>query len=143
MAVNRDRRVEVLIRERALILKCIFVSGPPAFAGYLLQLEVITRQQYENFTVPQKRNQRPRRFLDYSKEPLIKAVELKIESNPDLYFPRFIQALRWSGQDFLADRLEQVLPEQEQCMPRINYYRFISTAPYDIMYCIQSYLYKI
>ena len=110
MAVNCDPRVEVLIRERAIILKCIFVSGPPTFAGYLLQLEVITRQQYENFTVPQKQN---RRFLWYCKEPLIKAVELKIESNPDLYFPRFIQALRWSGQDFLADRLEQALPEQE------------------------------
>ena len=103
MAVNRDRRVEVLIRERAFIQKCMFISGPTV-AGYLLQLELITRRQYENVQ------------RSDSLSLMMRAVELKVESDPDLYFPRFIQALRWSYLDYLADMLEQqarALPEQE------------------------------
>lgn len=48
MAVNRDRRVKVLIRYESFIKKSMFVSGPATVAGYLLQLEQITRQHYEN-----------------------------------------------------------------------------------------------
>ena len=82
--------------------KRVFVSGPATIAGYLLQLELITRQHYENV------------LEGFGRASFMIAVELKIESNPDLYFPRFIQALRWSDLDYLADMLEQqALPEQE------------------------------
>ena len=83
---------------------------------------------------------------------MMRAVELKVESDPDLYFPRFIQALRWSYLDYLADMLEQqarALPEQEVpgiysvCRALITIHLLDTTVPYDIMYCIQSYLYKI
>ena len=73
--------------ERAV---CI-IYRPHVHHGYLLQFELITRQNHDDALV------------SYGKGPVdqatmvMRTVELKIESDPDLYFPRFIQALRWSN----------------------------------------------
>ena len=41
-------------------------------------------------------------------------LEVRIRYNPDMYFTRFIEALRRSNLGSLTDRLVQVLPEDQR-----------------------------
>ena len=104
MAVNRDQKLEALEairRNNVLIQQSIATGGLATVAGYLLQSELITKQKYHDVLAPCGREP------VHGAAILMKTVELKIWSDPDLYFPRFIHALRSSDLGNVADRLEQ------------------------------------
>ena len=109
MATNHDQKVEVVRRNIAFIQQSIAAGGLATVAGYLLQFELITRQNHDDALATLGRGPSDQAAM------LMRTVELKIESNPDLYFPKFTQALRWSNLGNVADLLEQqALPEHER-----------------------------
>ena len=110
MEENQPTKAEVLRRNIAFIQQSIAAGGLATVAGYLLQFELITRQNHDDALAPCGRGPVDQAAM------LMRTVEVKIESNPDLYFPRFTQALRWSNLGNVADTLEQELARQEdQC----------------------------
>ena len=118
MAVNHDQKVEVVRRNIAFIQQSIAAGGLATVAGYLLQFELITRQNHDDALATLGRGPSDQAAM------LMRTVELKIRSNPDLYFPRFTQALRWSNLGNVADLLEQqALPDQQRVPGRPAYTR--------------------
>ena len=111
MAVNHDQKVEVVRRNIAFIQQSIAAGGLATVAGYLLQFELITRQNHDDALAPCGRGPSDQAAM------LMRTVELKIRSNPDLYFPRFTQALRWSNLGNVADLLEQQALADHQRVP--------------------------
>ena len=108
MATNHDQKVEVVRRNSLFIQQHIAAGGLSTVAGYLLHFELITRQNYGDAVAIFGRGPSDQAAM------LMSIVELKIESNPDLYFPKFTQALRLSNLGNVADLLEQqALPEHE------------------------------
>ena len=102
MAVNRDLEpLEVVRSNIVFIQRSIAAGGLATVAGYLLQSELITRQNHDDALAPSGKGPVDQAAM------LMRTVELKIESDPDLYFPRFTQALRSSNMGNVADRLEQ------------------------------------
>ena len=102
MAVNRDLEpLEVVRSNIVFIQRSIAASGLATVAGYLLQSNLITRQNHDDALTPSGRGPVDQAAM------LMRTVELKIESDPDLYFPRFTQTLRSSNMGDVADRLEQ------------------------------------
>ena len=103
--VNRDPKVpkvEVIRRNFFFIQQSIASSRPVLLTvtGYLLQFDLITRQNHDDALA------RGRGLVPQA-ATLTRIVESKIKRNPDLYFPRFTQALRLSNLHYVADRLEQ------------------------------------
>ena len=118
MAANHDRKVEVVRRNIAFIQQSIAAGGLATVAGYLLQFELITRQNHDDALATLGRGPSDQAAM------LMRTVELKIESNSDLYFPRFTNALRWSNLGNVADTLEQqALPEHQRVPGRPAYTR--------------------
>ena len=105
MAVNRDQILEPIMeairRNFFFIQKSIAASRPVLLtvAGYLLQFELITRQNHDDALASSR--------LVHQAATLMRTVELKIKSDPYLYFPRFTQVLRLSDLSYVADSLEQ------------------------------------
>ena len=118
MAENQTSKSEALRRNSVLIQQSIASGGLTTVAGYLLQFELITRQNRDDA------------LASYGKGPvdqaamLMRTVELKIESDPDLYFPRFIQALRWSNLGHVVAMLEQDLVQHDQCHSTCEYFLY-------------------
>ena len=109
MATNHDQKVEVVRRNSLFIQQHIAAGGLANVAGCLLHFELITRQNHGDAVAIFGRGPYDQAAM------LMSIVELKIESDPDLYFPKFTQALRWSNLGNVADLLEQqALPEQER-----------------------------
>ena len=109
MATNHDQIVEVVRRNIAFIQQRIAAGGLSTVARYLLHFELITRQNHDDALATFGRGPSDQAAM------LMRTVELKIESDPDLYFPKFTQALRWSNLGNVADLLEQqALPEHER-----------------------------
>ena len=77
-------------------------------AGNLNELDLITRQNYYDIATPSGRG------LDDRAAMLMRTVEVRIRDNPDVYFTRFIEALRRSHLGNVADRLVQALPEDQR-----------------------------
>ena len=115
MAENQTSKSEALRRNTVLIQQSIAAGGLATVAGYLLQFELITRQNRDDA------------LAFYGKGPvdqaamLMRTVELTIESDPDLYFPRFTQALRLSNLGHVAAILEQELAQHDQCHSTCEY----------------------
>ena len=129
MAANNDQKVEVVRRNIAFIQQSIAAGGLATVAGYLLQFELITRQNNDDALATLGRGPSDQAAM------LMRTVELKIESNPDLYFPKFTQALRWSNLGNVADLLEQqALPEHDERVPGRPAYTRKSVA------CVFAYL---
>ena len=95
-------KVEVIRRNFFFIQQSIAASRPLLLTvtGYLLQFDLITRQNHDYALA---RGRGP----VHQAATLMRTVESKIKRNPDLYFPRFTQALRLSNLHYVADRLEQ------------------------------------
>ena len=122
MAINprasHAQKVEVVRGNIAFIQQSIAAGGLATVAGYLLQFGLITRQNHDDALAPCGRGPVEQAAM------LMRTVELTIESNSDLYFPRFTAALRWSNLGNVADTLEQeALPEHERVPGRPAYTR--------------------
>ena len=123
MAANHDQKVEVVRRNIAFIQQSIAAGGLATVAGYLLQFELITRQNHDDALATLGRGPSDQAAM------LMRTVELKIRSNPDLYFPRFTQALRWSNLGNVTDLLEQQALPEHQRTGRPAYTRKSVTIP--------------
>ena len=110
MAEKPPTKAGVLRRNIAFIQQSITAGGLATVAGYLLQFELITRQDHDDALALCGGGPVDQAAM------LMRTVELKITNNPDLYFPRFTRALRCSNQGNVADTLEQELARQlNQC----------------------------
>ena len=110
MAENPPTKAVVLRRNIAFIQQSIATGGLATVAGYLLQFELITRQNHDDALAPCGRGAVDQAAM------LMRTVELKITNNPDLYFSRFTAALRCSNLSDVAYTLEHELARQEdQC----------------------------
>ena len=116
MAENQTSKSEYLRRNIAFIQQSIAAGGLATVAGYLLQFELITRQNHDDALAPCGRGPVDQAAM------LMRNVELKIESDPDLYFPRFTQALWRSNLGHVAAMLEQELARHDdQCHSTCEY----------------------
>ena len=108
MAENHDQKVDIVRRNIGFIQQSIAAGGLATVAGYLLQFELITRQNHDDALAPCGRGPVDQAAM------LMRTVELTIESNPGLYFPMFIEALRRSNLGNVADQLleQQALSER-------------------------------
>ena len=122
MAENQRSKSEVLRRNIAFIQQNIAAGGLATVAGYLLQFELITRQNHVDALASYGRGPVDQAAL------LMRTVELKIESDPDLYFQRFTQALRCSNLGNVAAMLEQELARHDQCHSTCEYVLSIYTV---------------
>ena len=101
MAANlREDYLELVRRNIAFIEQSIAAGGLATVAGYLLQFELITRQNRNDALASNGKGPVDQAAM------LMRTVELKIESNPDVYFPKFTEALRKSNLDNVAEKLE-------------------------------------
>ena len=101
-------KAEALRRNFPFIQESMATSGLTAIAGHLLQLDLITAENYRDCLAPCGRGP------DRQAAMLMTSVEVRIRDNPDVYFTRFIEALRRSHLGNVADRLVQARPE-DQC----------------------------
>ena len=101
-------KAETLRRNIAFIQESIATGGLSTIASHLLQLDLITRQNYHDSSEPCGRGS------DDKAAMLMRTVEVRIRDSPDVYFTRFIEALRRSHLGNVADRLVQALPEDQR-----------------------------
>ena len=114
MAANpRVDHLELVRRNIAFVEQNIAAGGLATVAGYLLQFELITRQNRDDALASSGKGPVDQAAM------LMRMVELKIESDPDLYFPRFTEALRKSNLNNVADKLEQPATAslEHNCVP--------------------------
>ena len=102
MTVNQ--KAEALRRNIAFIQENMATGGLATIASHLLQLDLITEQNYRDSLAPCGRGP------DDQAAMLMISVEVRIRGDPDVYFTRFIEALRRSHLGNVADRLVQALP---------------------------------
>ena len=100
-------RAEALRRNIAFIQESMATGGLSTIASHLLQLDLITGQNYRDSLAPCGRGP------DDQAAMLMRTVESRIRNSPDVYFSRFIEALRRSNLGYVADRLVQALEETE------------------------------
>ena len=106
MEVNH--KAEALRRNIAFIQESMATGGLSTIAGHLFQLDLITRQNYRDSLAPCGRGP------DDQAAMLMTTVELRIRNSPDVYFTKFIEALRQSHLGNVADRLLQALERPDQ-----------------------------
>ena len=100
-------KAEALRGNIAFIQESMATGGLSTIASHLLQLDLITRQNYYDLATC------GRGPVDQA-AMLMRTVEVRIRDNPDVYFTRFIEALRRSHLGNVADRLVQALPEDQR-----------------------------
>ena len=100
-------KAEALRCNMAFIQESMATGGLSTIAINLLQLDLITRQNYRDSLAPCGRGP------DDQAAMLMISVEVRIRGDPDVYFTRFIEALRRSHLGNVADRLVQALPEDQ------------------------------
>ena len=91
----------------AFIRESIAIGELSTIVSHLLQLDLITGQNYYDLATCG-------RGPDDQAAILMTSVEVRIRDNPDVYFTRFIEALRRSHLGNVADRLVQALPEDQR-----------------------------
>ena len=101
-------KAEALRRNIAFIQESMATGGLSTIASHLLQLNLITEQNYRDSLALCGRGP------DDQAAMLMRTVEVRIRDNPDVYFTRFIEALRRSHLGNVADRLVQALPEDQR-----------------------------
>ena len=100
-------KAEALQHNIAFIQESMATGGLSTIASHLLQLDLITRQNYRDSLTPCGRGP------DDQAAMLMRTVESRIRNSPDVYFTRFIEALRRSNLGYVADRLVKALEETE------------------------------
>ena len=101
-------KAEALRRNFPFIQESLATGGLSTIGSHLLQLDLITRENYRDILGTCGMGP------DRKAATLMTSVEVRIRDNPDVYFTRFIVALRRSHLGNVADRLEQVLPEDQR-----------------------------
>ena len=101
-------KADAFRRNIAFIQESMATGGLSTIASHLLQLDLITGQNYRDSLAPCGRGP------DGQAAMLMRTVEVRIRDNPDVYFTRFIEALRRSHLGNVADRLVQALPEDQR-----------------------------
>ena len=101
-------KAEALRCNMAFIQESMATGGLSTIVINLLQLDLITRRNYRDSLVPCGRGPGDQAAM------LMTSVEVRIRDNPDVYFTRFIEALRRSHLGNVADRLVQALPEDQR-----------------------------
>ena len=99
--------MEALWQNIGFIQESMATGGLSTIAGRLKEVDLITRQNYYDLAAC------GRGPVDQA-AMLMRTVELRIRNNPDVYFTRFIEALRRSHLGNVADRLVQALPEDQR-----------------------------
>ena len=102
-----NQKLEALWQNIGFIQKSLATGGLYNIAGHLKELDLITRQNYYDLATC------GRGPVDQA-AMLMRTVEVRIRDNPDVYFTRFIEALRRSHLGNVADRLVQALPEDQR-----------------------------
>ena len=97
-------KAEALRRNIAFIQESMATGGLSTIASHLKELDLITRQNYYDLATC------GRGPVDQA-AMLMTSVEVRIRDNPDVYFTRFIEALRRSNLGYVADRL---VPEDQR-----------------------------
>ena len=90
------------------IQESITAGGLATVAGKFLELDLITRQNYDDSLAVRGGGPLDQAVI------LMKTVKLKIRTSPGVYFPRFTKALRLSSLDYVAEKLEQALSDCQQ-----------------------------
>ena len=103
-----NQKAEVVRRNIAFIQESMATGGLATIATHLLQLDLITEENYRYSLAPCGRGP------DHQAAMLMETVKVRIRGDPDVYFTRFIEALRRSHLGNVADRLVQVLPEDQR-----------------------------
>ena len=101
-------KAEALRRNIAFVQESMATGGLSTIASNLLQLDLITGQNHRDSLAPCGRGP------DDQAAMFMTSVEVRIRDNPDVYFTRFIEALRRSHLGNVADRLVQALPEDQR-----------------------------
>ena len=101
-------KADALRHNIAFIQQSVATGGLSTIASHLLQLDLITEQNYRDSLATYGRGP------DDQAAMLLTTVEVRIRDNPDVYFARFIEALRRSHLGNVADRLVQALPEDQR-----------------------------
>ena len=102
-----------------MIQQTIAVGGLSLVTAYLQQNGLITRENCYDVLVPCGSGPISKAAM------LMSSVEFKIRTDPDLYFPKFTDALRQSGLGYLADELKQqgYLPPEHKRVPGTSTHR--------------------
>ena len=138
MAVNRGQFVEIR-RNFAFIQQSIAFGELETVAAYLLQNDLITREKYYDVLAPCGRGP------TFKAAMLTSSVDFKIWTDPDLYFPKFTDALRQSGLGYVADELlkqQGYLPEHK-CVLDTSTHRPTNTCKSKLNWVILLSLIKV
>lgn len=106
MAEGANLQAEVIESNEVLIVDNVGAGGLATIASYFLQDKLISRQNRNDALASDGRRTKTKVIDD-----LIEPILLKITSDPELWFPKFIQALRKSSLGHVADKLEQDLQD--------------------------------
>lgn len=109
MAEGANLQAEVIESNEVLIVDNVGAGGLATIASYLLQDKLISRQNRNDALAIDGRRTKAKVTGD-----LIEPILLKITSDPQLWFPKFIQALRKSDLGHVADKLELDLRKKRQ-----------------------------
>ena len=101
-------KVKALWQNIGFIKERMATGEVSTIASHLLQLDLVTGQNYYDLATTSGREPVDQAAM------LMETVEVKIRDNPDVYFTRFIEALRRSNLGNVADRLVQALPEDQR-----------------------------
>ena len=126
-------KAEALRRNFPFIQESMATSGLTTIAGHLLRLDLITGENHRDIIEPCGIGP------DRKAAMLMTSVEVRIRDNPDVYFTRFIEALRRSHLGNVADRLVQALPEDQRhstCKCVIGDYKLSSHAVLVLHYSV-------
>ena len=83
----------------------VAVGGLSTVAAYLLQEGLIAQQNFDDALAVCGKGPH------HQASELLRPVQEKIKGDPDKFFPKFIAALRSSGLEFVADKLERAVEE--------------------------------
>ena len=134
MAGNPE--VEALLSNIVFIQENMATGGLPTIAGHLLRLKLITEHNYRDSLALCGKGP------DHQAAMLMETVQVRIRGDPDVYFTRFIEALRRSHLGNVADRLVQALPEDQrhstcECVIGDQWYKPSSRALLVLLHYIQ------
>ena len=104
----RNPKVEALLSNIVFIQENTATGGLTTIGGHLLRLNLITEQNYRDSLALCGNGP------DHQAAVLMETVQVRIRGDPDVYFTRFMEALRQSHLGNVVDRLVQALPEDQR-----------------------------
>ena len=96
-SATSNPQTKALHHNLIFVQRSMVAGGLATISGHLLQNDLITQQNHND-------------ALAVCAMILINSILQKIENNPEVYFPRLIEALRNSNLSDVADTLEQAIP---------------------------------